>query len=59
MDPLHSASYKGLPKVVEALLKNGARKDLKNDDDRTPLQLACKCRYGDFNQVMALLSKKW
>ena len=57
--PLHSAAYKGHLKVVEVLLRLGARKDLKNDKDETPLQLACKCRYGDFNQVMALLSKKW
>ena len=40
--PLHLASWKGNSRVVEFLLKNGAKRELKNLDEQTALDLAMK-----------------
>ena len=55
--PLHDAAFNGYPEVVEVLLKHGARKDLKNDFNRTPLQVAEYYKRGDYKKVIALLKE--
>ena len=55
--PLHDAAFNGYPEVVEVLLKHGARKDLKNQFGRTPLQVAEYYKRGDYKKVIALLKE--
>lgn len=38
--PLHSASWKGHPDIVELLLEQGARTDVQNNEKQTPADLA-------------------
>jgi ankyrin repeat protein len=40
MTPLHAAARKGLKKVVELLIHEGADVNAKDDDGDTPLDLA-------------------
>ena len=55
--PLHVAAYNGHPEVIEVLLKHGARKDLTDDSNRTPLQDAelNKNINEHFDRITALL----
>ena len=60
------AARYGRPETVEILLKNGARKDLKSDNGKLPLEeakekmstLTDKLRKKQFDQIIALLEKK-
>ena len=60
------AARYGRPETVEILLKNGAKKDLKADNGKLPLEeakekmsiLIDKLRKKQFDQVIALLEKK-
>ena len=52
--PLHAAVMGGNHKIVEALLKCGANPSTKDDDDVTPLGLAC--RLTDMNMAAILLT---
>jgi ankyrin repeat protein len=40
MTPLHAAALFNKPDMAEWLLKYGARRDVKNFDGKTPLQIA-------------------
>ncbi|XP_033109494.1 osteoclast-stimulating factor 1-like [Anneissia japonica] len=40
--PLHSAAWKGFPEAVKLLLAKNARTDIKNNDGKTPYDLASK-----------------
>ena len=52
---LHLAAINGHPKVVEVLLKHGARKDVKDKSRYTPLMDAKYYQRGDYQQVIDLL----
>ena len=45
---LHYAAEKGKIEAVKVLLKHGATIDLKNDDGKTPLDLAYKQEVVDY-----------
>ena len=68
--PLHFAARRGFEKVVEILLKHGARKYFTNNKGQTPLQLAEMfkdrplapiswgpefSKHGDYQKVLDLL----
>ena len=54
--PLHQAAYFGFPEAVLIFLKNGAKKDFKNKENRTPLQEAEQFKKGEFSHVAELLT---
>lgn len=52
--PLHKAAKAGHPKVIEILLKHGAKKDLKDDRGRTALQYATSTKHNDIEVASQL-----
>ena len=53
MTPLHAAARKGLKKVVELLIHEGADVNAKDDDGDTPLDLALSAWEDDSPEVKA------
>ena len=53
--PLHRAAGYGHSKIVEMLLKHGARKDEKDYFGYTPLMNTKYYKRGDYPEVIALL----
>ena len=44
-----------LPKIVEELLRHGARRNLKDKEGRTPLEDAEYHKKGDYQKIIELL----
>ena len=54
---LDHAAFYGHPEIVQTLLKNGAKKDVKNINGRTPLEEAKYFKKGDYQKVITLLTE--
>ena len=48
---LHTATRKGNAKIVQALMKNGARPDVENDDQKTPLHIAAESGFDEICSI--------
>lgn len=54
--PLHFASLRAEPEIVETLCEAGANVDARDEDEYTPLMLACK--YEDREKIIEMLLAK-